>query len=136
MIPARTSCHSGSTSSRALKRTVARPSLAVVAPRDPRPLDDADDVGEVEGTVRVQQWRAVVEAREIDVSGIERQHLVVALAGPQIRPAHHRTGRPDDLDSACLGIDGVRLLLAWPPASLTAISFAGAWTAGPTGRPG
>ena len=45
--------------------------VAVVAPRDPCPLDDAEDVGEVEGAVRVQQRRAVVEAGEIDVPGIE-----------------------------------------------------------------
>ena len=82
--------------------------VAVAAPRDPRPLDDADDVGEVEGAVRVEQRRAAVQAREIDVPGIERQHLVVALAGPGIPPAHRRSGRPDDLDGARLGIDGLR----------------------------
>ena len=83
--------------------------VAVVVPRDPRPLDHADDAGEVEGAVRVQQRRTAVEARKIDVPGVERQHLVVALAGPQIPPPHRGPRRPDDLDSARLGIDGLGL---------------------------
>ena len=83
--------------------------VAVVAPRDPPPFDHADDVGEIEGAVRVEQRRTAVQAREIDVPGIERQHLVVALARPQIPPPHCGSGRPDDLDGARLGIDAVRL---------------------------
>ena len=83
--------------------------VGTLAAGDPRPLDDADDVGEVEGAMRVQQRRAAVQAGEIDVPGIERQHLVVALAGPQVHPAHRRSGRPDDLDATRLGIDGLRL---------------------------
>lgn len=74
MMPARTSCHSGSTSSRALNRTWGVALVGTLAAGDPRPLDDADDVGQVEGAVHVQQRRAAVQAREIDVPGIERQH--------------------------------------------------------------
>ena len=77
--------------------------------RDPRPLDDAQNVQQVVGAVRVQQRCAGVEPGEIDVPGIERQHLVVAAAGEQIAPPHRCAGRPEDLDGARLGVDAVRL---------------------------
>ena len=76
--------------------------------RDPGPLDDADHVAEVPGAVGVEERRAAVQAAEIDVRLLEREHLVVALAGPGIAPAHRRAGRPDHLDGAPLGVDALR----------------------------
>ncbi len=75
---------------------------------DPGALDDADDVAQIPGAVGVEQRRAAVQAAEIDVRLLERQHLVVALAGPGIAPAHRGAGRPDHLDGAPLGIDALR----------------------------
>ena len=75
---------------------------------DPGPLDDADDVAQVPGAVGVEERRAAVQPAEIDVRLLERQHLVVALAGPGIAPAHRGAGRPDQLDGAPLGVDALR----------------------------
>jgi hypothetical protein len=58
---------------------------------DPRPLDDAEDVLQAGGAMGVQERRAGVEAGEIDMPGIEREHLVIAPAGEQIAPAHPRS---------------------------------------------
>ena len=75
---------------------------------DPGALDDADHVAEVPGAVGVEERRAAVQPAEVDVRLLERQHLVVALAGPGIAPAHRGAGRPDQLDGAPLGVDALR----------------------------
>jgi hypothetical protein len=80
----------------------------VPAVGDPRPFDDADDVLEVEGTVGVQQRRTVAQAGEIDVCRIQRQHLVVAFAGPGVPPADGGSRRPHHLDGARLGLSRLR----------------------------
>ena len=56
----------------------------------------------------VEKRRAAVQPREIDMRLLEREHLVVALAGPGIAPAHRGAGRPDQLDGAPLGVDALR----------------------------
>ena len=75
---------------------------------DPGALDDADDVTQVPGAMGVEERRAAVQPAEIDVRLLERQHLVVALAGPGVAPAHRGAGRPDQLDGAPLGVDALR----------------------------
>ena len=75
---------------------------------DPGALDDADDVAEIPGAVGVEERRPTIEPAEIDVGFLERQHFVVALAGPGITPTHRGASRPDQLDGPPLGIDALR----------------------------
>ena len=107
-MPLATSRQIGSTSARSEKRTVARPTSAspsrAIQARSTTPITSR----EVPGAVGVEERRAAVQPAEIDMRLLEREHLVVALAGPGIAPAHRGAGRPDQLDGAPLGVDALR----------------------------
>ena len=72
-MPEATSRQIGSTSDRSEKRTVGAADQRLAFARDPGALDDADHVAQVPGAVGVEERRAAVQPREVDVRLVERE---------------------------------------------------------------